>query len=113
MSTTTVPAPVKERVLRGIAIAADQQVQPLGHGHYEVAGTHGWTYEVNLDVFSDDPHETCGCPDYRRHKRTGTVCKHITAATIYRAKSRTASRRTRLPKLSPDVVAASLDRMGA
>lgn len=70
-------------------------------------------YTVNLDVFSDDPRETCSCPDYRRHKST---CKHITGATIYRAKARMAARReaaAKRPKLDAEAVAANLARMGA
>lgn len=108
MSTTTVPAPFKERVLRGIALHAGDEVEAIGHGQYEVAGSKGWTYTVDLDVFADDPRETCGCFD---HERTGITCKHIVAASIYRAKRTAAARRSARPKFSPDVVEANLARM--
>jgi hypothetical protein len=113
MDTTTVPAPTRERVLRGLDLYREHgdEIEHEGHGVYTVPGCSGGSYTVDLVPFGGE--ESCSCPDYRRHKRTGTSCKHIVAATIYRAKGRAAARRTQRPKLSPDVVAASLDRMGA
>ncbi len=46
---------------------------------YTVPGCKGGEYLVHLK------RETCTCPDYERHH---APCKHIFAATIYRARSR-------------------------
>lgn len=92
MSNTILAAPLRERVLRGLVLHADHadEIEHEGHGVYAVPGFSGSTYTVDLDVFAEDPRESCSCPDHRRHK---TTCKHITAATIWRAKSRAAARR--------------------
>jgi uncharacterized Zn finger protein len=110
MSKTTVAPPVRERVLRGIALHAGDEVEAIGHGRYEVAGSKGWTYRVDLDIFADDPRETCSCPDYRRHS---SPCKHVYSAAICRAKTRAASRRGERPKMDAEAVEANLARMGA
>ncbi len=108
-----VPEAVRERVLRGLDLyrVHGDAVEHMGHGKYSVPGCSGGSYTVDLVPFGGE--ESCSCPDFLRHKRTGTVCKHIFSATIYRAKGRAASLRTQRPKFSPDVVAASLARMGA
>jgi len=106
------PEVVRERVLRGLTLHADRGDETIhtGHGVYAVPGCSGDVgYTVNLDVFSDDPRETCSCPD---HKRTGSTCKHIVLATIHRAKTRSASRRSRPPKFDGRAVEANLARMG-
>ncbi len=62
---------------------------------------------MDLAVFGGE--ESCSCPDFERRRDT---CKHLIAATIYRAKT-TAGRRAFRPRVSPEVVAANLARMGA
>ncbi len=52
-----------------------------GRGHYLVPGCSGKDYVVNLAVLGGE--ESCSCPDFRRR---GDTCKHLTAATLYRAK---------------------------
>jgi uncharacterized Zn finger protein len=106
MSNTTVAAPLRERVLRGLVLHADHEIEHEGHGVYTVPGCSGGSYTVNLAPFGGE--ESCTCPDYRRHK---TTCKHLVAATIFRSKSRAAARRDKAAKFAPDVVAASLARM--
>ncbi len=114
----TVPDSVVSRVRRGLELYRErgEDVEPLGHGYYKVPGCSGGSYEVDLAVFGGQ--ESCKCPDFRRHKST---CKHIITATLYRAKSRAASRRRaqarkRRVALVPEdagEIRAALERMGA
>jgi hypothetical protein len=101
------------RILRGLALYRDRGsgIEPQGHGTYSVPGCDGGSYTVGLDVFADQPVETCSCPDFQRRR---DVCKHIVAATLYRARSRAQSRsRSRVHKYAPDAVAANLARLTA
>ncbi|MCA1730459.1 MAG: SWIM zinc finger domain-containing protein [Actinobacteria bacterium] len=86
----TVPEETRERVLRGLVLHADHvgEITHEGHGVYTVPGCGGGSYEVNLVPFGGE--ESCTCPDYRKHK---APCKHLFAATIYRAKSRRTARK--------------------
>ncbi len=93
MNTTSVaqpapPAPREGRSLRGLALYRDyaDEIETIGKGVYAVPGCSGGSYTVNLAVFGDDP-ESCDCPD------RAPVCKHLVAATIFRAKVRMAARR--------------------
>lgn len=117
MSSTRIPEATRERVLRGLVLYREHtgEIEHAGHGVYTVPGCSGATYTVDLDVFADDSEarETCTCPD---HKRTHATCKHITAATIFRARTRMAARReaeAKRPKFAPDAIAANLARVGA
>lgn len=65
------------------------QIERVAPSTYRVPSCSGDDrYTVNLRPFV-----MCTCPDHRAAKALGTVCKHATAATIYRAKYR-ASRAT-------------------
>ncbi len=92
MASTTIaqPAHPRTRELRGLALFRDHgdEIKHIGHGRYEVPGCSGGSYRVDLDISGDE--ETCSCPDHARHPEL--TCKHLAAATIYRAKSRAKSR---------------------
>ncbi len=81
------PAPPSTRELRGLALYRDHhdEIKHTGHGRYEVPGCSGGRYEVNLAIAGGT--ESCNCPD------RAPVCKHLIAATIFRAKSRAKARR--------------------
>ncbi|MBA3474760.1 MAG: hypothetical protein H0W57_06070 [Rubrobacteraceae bacterium] len=79
------------------------EIEPLGRGLYSVPGSEG-TYTVDLAVFGGQ--ESCNCP-------ARTSCYHLIAATMYRAKTTAARRRSSRPKVSPEDVEAKLARMGA
>ncbi len=104
MDTTTVP---ETRELRGLTLYREhgEEITHERRGVYTVPGCTGrGTYTVNLAVFGGE--ESCNCPD------RAAVCKHLIAATIYRAKT-TARRRTTRPRFSPETIAANLARMSA
>ncbi len=98
--------PWKERALRGLALWGDplgRQIEHIGHGVYSVPSCSGQgvTYEVDLKVFADEP-ESCNCPDTER------PCKHLVAATIFRAKARTRARRAQAERTAARSSAAKL-----
>lgn len=99
------------RVRRGLELHRErgEEIEHLGHGVYEVPGSNGWTYTVHLDVFGEG--ESCGCPDHERHPEF--TCKHITAATICRAKTKAQVRRAQRQRHDARAVTANLDRLGA
>lgn len=98
------------RELRGLKLYRERgdEIEPQGRGVYLVPGCSGSTYTVDLAVFSDE--ESCTCPDHREHPEF--TCKHLTAATLYRAKDN-ARRRDSRQRFSPEMIAANLARMGA
>lgn len=105
----TAPAPPSTRELRGLALYRGhaEEIGHEGRGVYTVPGCTGrGSYTVNLAVFGGE--ESCSCPDHHRHPEHS--CKHLIAATIYRAKNR---RRSSRPRYSPETVAANLARMGS
>jgi hypothetical protein len=113
MATTRIAQPTKDRVLRGLALYKEHsgEIEPQGHGVYTVPGCSGGSYTVDLDVFADEPVETCSCPDFARHHDT---CKHIAFATVFRARSRAEARSSsRAHKHSPKAVQANLERLSA
>ncbi len=89
-------APPATRELRGLALYRDyaDEIAHEGRGVYTVPGCSGGTYTVNLAVFGGE--ESCSCPDHRNHPEYS--CKHLVAATIYRAKTRMAARRVQAAK---------------
>ena len=91
-------APPATRELRGLALYRDyaDEIAHEGRGVYTVPGCSGGTYTVNLAVFGGE--ESCSCPDHRNHPEY--TCKHLVAATIYRAKARMGARRAQAAKLS-------------
>ncbi len=84
-------APPTTRELRGLKLHREHahEIEHTGHGVYSVPGCSGGTYTVDLAPFGGE--ESCSCPDHNRHPEK--TCKHIAAATIYRAKARARSRR--------------------
>lgn len=114
MATTSLAQPAHPpttRELRGLALYRERgdEIEPLGHGKYRVPGCSGGSYEVDLAVLADNAEESCSCRDHRK----GRACKHIYAATMYRAKRRAEARRSSRPRFSPEQVMANLERMGA
>jgi len=109
---TTAPSPhPPTRASRGVALFRDHgdEIEPRSHGRYVVPGCSGGSYTVDLAVFGGE--ESCTCPDHRRHPET--ACKHIHAATLYRARVRMAARKAKSPRYGAASVAANLARMGA
>jgi len=92
----TPPAPPTTRELRGLKLYRDHagEIEHIGHGRYEVPSCSGGSYRVDLDISGDE--ETCSCPDHARHPEL--TCKHLAAATIFRAKARIAARRIQAAK---------------
>lgn len=113
MTNTSIPQPTKDRALRGLELYIEHsgEIEPQGRGVYTVPGCSGGSYTVDLDVFADEPVETCSCPDFARHHDT---CKHIAFATVFRARSRAeAAKTSRAHKYSPKAVQANLARLSA
>jgi hypothetical protein len=81
--------------MRGLALWGSplgQEIEHQGRGRYSVPSCSGeGSYEVDLKVFTGEP-ESCNCPDRER------PCKHLIAASIHRAKARTAARREQAVK---------------
>ena len=113
MATTSLAhvARPSTREQRGIALYRERgdEIAPLGHGKYNVPGCTGGPYVVDLAPLGGE--ESCSCPDHAK----GHTCKHLIAATIYRAKRLAAHRRrsSSRPRFSPEQVAANLEMMGA
>jgi uncharacterized Zn finger protein len=84
-----------------------RQIEHQGKGVYSVPSCsgEGVTYEVNLGVFGGE--ESCNCPDKER------PCKHLVAATIFRAKARTAARRAQAERTAARSTAAYLADLAA
>ena len=84
MATTkdSAPAHPSTRELRGLALYRDHgdEIERTAPHVYVVPGCSGGSYVVHLG------RETCTCPDFERHN---TPCKHLFAATLKAAKSRT------------------------
>ncbi len=76
------PKATRERVMRGVALFRErgEEITPKPNGGLSVPGSNGRSYRVSL---AGDGR--CGCLDYLKRRRP---CKHVYAATIYRAKSR-------------------------
>lgn len=94
-----------ERAQRGLALYNErgQEIEALGKGRYLVPGTDG-PYEVDLDVFAEDPAESCECKDFRHRLSTlpaPMCCKHIHAAAICRAKRIAELKREHLARKKP------------
>jgi uncharacterized Zn finger protein len=83
MATTSLPA---TRIGRGIQLHREHgdEITHEGRGVYTVPGCSegSGSYTVNLAVFGGE--ESCDCPD--RALGSAPVCKHLVAATVYRAK---------------------------
>ncbi len=110
-----VPEGTRGRVGRGLKLYREHagEIEPRWRGIYTVPGCRGGAYTVNLAVLGGE--ESCSCPDFRRHK---THCKHVFAATLFRAKiqrpawkaqqAESVRRRRRT-----QAAVANLERMGA
>ncbi len=96
--------------MRGLALWGDplgREIEHQGKGVYSVPSCSGeGAYEVNLEVFTDEP-ESCNCPDRAR------PCKHLIAATVHRAKARTRARREQAERTAARSSAANLADLGA
>jgi uncharacterized Zn finger protein len=108
---TTTHEGTRALALRGLKLFEErgEEIEHEGHGVYTVPGCSGGSYRVDLAVFGGE--ETCSCPDHARHPEH--TCKHLIAASIYRAKSRAAARGTKRPRFDAATAAANLERMGA
>lgn len=108
MDTTSVaqPAPPATRELRGLALYRDyaDEIMHEGRGVYTVPGCSGRAYTVNLAVFAGE--ESCSCPDHHNHPEY--TCKHLVAATIFRAKARMAARRAQAARTASRAVRGNL-----
>jgi uncharacterized Zn finger protein len=96
--------------MRGLALWGSplgQEIEHRGKGAYSVPSCSGQgvTYRVDLAVFGGT--ESCSCPDRER------PCKHLVAATIHRAKARTAARRAQAERTAARSTAANLADLGA
>ena len=122
MAEATIPQeerisrPEATRVERGIALFRERgdEIETTGRGWYRVPGCSGGTYTVYLAVLGGE--ECCDCPDFG-HREEVAVCKHIVAATIYRAQGAAERRRDAEARserrTSGRVALAGLERMGA
>jgi hypothetical protein len=103
MDTTKDTAPPATRELRGIKLYREHgdEIIHEGRGVYTVPGCSGGSYRVDLAVFGGE--ESCSCPDFtapRRNREPGEPCKHLYAATIFRARSRVAARRVQVERMA-------------
>jgi hypothetical protein len=113
VTTKFTPAPpATTREQRGLALYRSRGAGIIheGRGVYSVPGRSGGSYTVNLSVFTDEP-ETCSCPDHARHPEL--TCKHLAAASIYRAKSRAKARREQHQRAASRAARASLAGLAA
>ena len=79
-----------KRCERGIALYWQHRdrIERTGPSSYLVPScSSNDMYSVDLEI------GWCSCPDHARAKSLNERCKHIVAATIYRAKSRAARKR--------------------
>ena len=101
--------PWKERAMRGLALWGSPlgaEIEHEGRGVYSVPSCSGQgTYTADLAVFGEE--ESCNCPDRAR------PCKHLVAATIFRAKARTAARRAQAERTAARSSAANLASLAA
>lgn len=82
MATSSVPHPTPTtREQRGLALFRDQgdRIEHLDGYRWSVPSCSGENVYI-----TDLRHQSCTCPDHRRH---GIACKHLHAATVARAKS--------------------------
>jgi uncharacterized Zn finger protein len=95
-------APPSTRELRGITLFKEHghEITHEGHGHYEVPGCSGGTYTVDLAIGGGE--ESCSCPD------RAPICKHLIAATIFRAKARATARREQGERTAARATAANV-----
>ncbi len=95
--------------MRGLALWGSplgQEIEHEGRGRYSVPSCSGeGSYEVNLAVFGGE--ESCNCPDRER------PCKHLVAATINRAKARTAARREQAERTASRAARGNLADLAA
>jgi hypothetical protein len=96
--------------MRGLALWGDplgREIEHEGRGVYRVPSCSGQgvTYAVDLAVFGGE--ESCNCPDRER------PCKHLIAATIFRAKARTRARREQAERTAARASSASLADLAA
>lgn len=78
------------RVQRGVALywRYRESTERTGPSSYLVPSCSGeGHYSVELGL------QYCSCPDHQKAKELDERCKHVIAATIYRAKSRAARKR--------------------
>ena len=110
MATTKDTAPPATRELRGLALYRDHadEIIQEGRGVYTIPGCSGGNYTVDLAVFGGD--ESCTCPDFERRHDT---CKHLVAATIYRAKTRAAANKAQAERTKARASRASLAPLAA
>jgi predicted nucleic acid-binding Zn finger protein len=88
MAETTIPKTT--RLQRGIRLFAERgaEIKPLELDTYSVPScVGGGTYTVFLDL------GCCTCPDHRRAKEAGELCKHRVAVEVMISKRRAARRR--------------------
>ena len=83
-----------------------REIEHQGKGVYSVPSCSGeGSYEVDLAVFGGE--ESCNCPDRAR------PCKHLVAATIFRAKARTRARREQAERTAARASSTRLADLGA
>ncbi len=88
MAETTIPKTT--RLQRGIRLFNERgaEIERLEIHTYAVPSCSGdETYTVYTDL------SCCTCPDHRRAKEAGELCKHRVAVEIFTAKRRAARRR--------------------
>ncbi len=107
MDTSSVPAPPPTRELRGIMLyrLRGDEITHEGRGVYLVPGCSGGSYTVDLAVFGGE--ESCNCPD------RAPVCKHLVAATIYRAKTTARRRREQAHRAAARATRTNLEALAA
>jgi predicted nucleic acid-binding Zn finger protein len=90
MPETTIPPKTTTRLQRGIRLFIERghEITRTAGGTYIVRSCTGGTYVVYAGEFA-----FCSCPDHRRAKEFGEVCKHRVAVEILIAKRRAARRR--------------------
>jgi len=84
--TSVAHSGASSRELRGLAIFHRGGIERAGCDLFIVPGCSGAVSEYLVDLEA----ETCSCPDYARRRK---ACKHVYAATLYRAWLRASARR--------------------